>query len=317
MNKQTKLTDIAKKLNISISTVSRALNDASDVSEETKLRVRRTAHELHYLPNETARSLVMQKNNIIAVIVPNISNPYHCELVKGIEGVLHKENYSIVLCIYQDNDVIKEEYIREMLRKRVVGMVFIGTRPENDSLFEKMITSTIVVGIQSTDERIDRVNVDENKNVYKIISKLAELGHKRIAFLGSMNGDVEFLEQRLESYKKALADSGLPIDESIIIDDQNKEEPGYHSAKELLKDKSITAIHCMYDELAMGAYMAICDEGLKVPDDISLSGFDGLRLSKLIRPALTTVRVPIKEMGESAAELILQRLQYGQKEEKQ
>ena len=316
--KGTTMVDIAKHMGVSVSTVSRALNDSHDINQDTRKKVLEAANELNYTPNEMARSLVKQTNNTIAAIIPDILNPYYSELIKSIETVLSQNNFTLLLCITNESDVQVDYYLNEMLKKRVSGILLLSTFVKNKALLEKIKKNTIVVGVSTSHEGIDQISSSNKEGTYSIIKHLLELGHKRIAFIGYKLYENSILSSRLVGYKKAIEEAGLPFDESLVIDGKPVGYPGYEDAKILLEMKNKpTAIHCMNEYLAMGAYMTICDEGLRIPEDISLTAHDGLKISKLIRPKLTTVKIPVSAMGEAAAEFMLHRITYGKKEERQ
>ncbi len=314
----TRLVDVANYLGVSVSTVSRALNDNYDISKEMKEKVLEAVNQLNYTPNETAKNLVTQKSNTVAAIIPDILNPFYSELIKSIETVLSKNHFTLILCITNESDIQVDYYLNEMLKKRVSGILLLSTVVKNKALLEKIKENTIVVGVSTSYDDIDQVVSKSKDETYAMIRHLIELGHRRIAFLGYKLYEDNNLSNRLLGYKNALEDAGIAYDQSLVIDGQPIENPGYEGAMQILKMKDRpTAIHCMNEYLAMGAYVAIGEAGLAIPNDISFTAYDGLEITKLIRPRLTTIKIPVAAMGEAAAELILQRILFGKKKERQ
>lgn len=316
--KQKRITsiEVAKYLGVSVSTVSRAFNDRSDISKETQKRVLKAARELNYTPNETARNLVTQTNKTIAAIIPDIQNPYYSEIIKNIDKVLRFNNYSLILSITNESDKEVDYYLGEMIKKRISGILLLNTVVKNKPLLEKVKRNTALVSVSASNEGTDEIVNEDKEGTYKIVKHLIEQGHKRIAFVGYKTEENETLKNRLKGYREALEDFDLIFEESLVIDCESANSRGYSAVEKIMQiPNRPTAIHCMNDYLAMGVYLAVSDRGMKIPDDISLSAFGGLEVTKLIRPRLTTVRTPIAQLGQTAAKLLLQRIESDNKQE--
>lgn len=316
--KKVTLVEIAKRLGVSTSTISRALNDSVEISAEMKQKVLEAAHEMNYTPNDLARSLVTHKSHTMAAIIPDVMNPYYSELICGIERIVRQNDFALLLCITNENDLLVDYYLNELLKKRVSGILLLSTFVKNSALFEKVKANTAVVGISTCHDDIDQISINEGQGTYSVIRHLLSLGHRRIAFLGYRLFDNRVLSYRLDGYKKALTEAGIPIDEALIMDADPIGNPGKVGMEKLLAQGNLpTAVHCMNEYIALGAYASICDAKLQIPRDISLSAHDGLEISRAIQPSLTTVKTPITAMGEAAVELILQRIKSTEKKEKQ
>lgn len=318
MARNTTYVDIAKTLGVSVSTVSRAINNSSEVSQKTRKAVLEEAARLNYTPNETARNLALKTNNTVAAIVPDIMNPYYPELIKGMEAVFAQNDIALLLCITNESDVMMDYYLNELLKKRVNGIILLSAFVRNAAMLRQVKNNTILVGVSTSHEDIDQVECREREGVRTAIRHLIELGHKRIAFIGYALKENKVLANRLHGYMDALEEAGIPVDPNYIVDGKAVDNPGGEEMERLLKLKTPpTAVHCMNEYIALGAYIKIQEAGLRIPDDISLSAQDGLQSSRAIYPKLTTVVSPIAEMAKAAAELVLQRMKFGKASESQ
>lgn len=319
-NRDVTYSDIAKKLGIAVSTVSRAINNSGEVSKKTRQAVLEEANRMNYTPNETARNLATKTNNTIAAIIPDIMNPYYSEVIKSLEAVLVKNNFALLLCITNESDVMMDYYLNELLKKRVSGIILLSACVKNQALLEKIKRNTVLVGISTSHTDIDQVECRERESTYQAIRHLIELHHQRIAFIGYKLQDNQVLACRLQGYKDALLEAGIPVDPALIIDGAPLNHPGEAEMERLLtlpEGERPTAVHCMNEYIALGAYSRIKERGLSIPEDISFSAQDGLHISHIMYPKLTTVMTPISAMAEAAVELVLQRIKFGKKEETQ
>lgn len=318
MGKGITYADIARKLGISVSTVSRAINNSGEISERTRQAVLKEASLMDYTPNETARNLAMKTNNTIAAIIPDIMNPYYSEVIKGLEAVIRRNDFALLLCITNESDVMMDYYLNELIKKRVSGIILLSACVRNTALLEKIKRSTVLVGISTSHNDIDQVESKERDGTYQAISHLIKLGHRRIAFIGYSLKENHVLTCRYQGYLDALTDAGIAIDPKLIIDGKPIDNPGEEEMGRLLDlPERPTAVHCMNEYIAFGAYVQIKNRGLRIPEDISFSSQDGLHISRIIYPKLTTIVTPINAMAEAAAELVLQRIRFGKKDESQ
>lgn len=316
-HKNITLSDIAESLNVSVSTVSRALNGNKEVSANTSRKVMDAVRRLNYVPNEIARGLVTQTSKTLAALIPDILNPYYAELLKVIETEVSKNGFTLLLCITDESDDQIEYYIKEMMKRRVGGILLLSTVVKNAALFEQLKSSMVVVDIGTDTEGVDRICHNNKRATYEMIRYLIGQGHRDIGFIGYKFDEMVSLSKRLEGYKKALDEAGIAFRSEYVSNADSINNPGYYSAQKLLSlPKPPTAIHCMNEYVAMGAFIAISDMGLKIPDDISLTAYDDLAISQLMRPRLTTVHIPIPAIGEAAVEMLLQGMLSGPKKDK-
>ncbi len=310
---KTTITDIAKKLNISTSTVSRALSDHPEVSQKTKATVKKTARKMHYHPNTIAQSLQRGHSNIIGVLVPQVRHVFFAEIMAGISDVMEKAGYSVLIC--QSNEKYDNEVrnVETLLQQRIAGLlVSISEQTKDYDHFNQVIASNIpLVFFDRTCKKIkaSSVTTDDYQPAYSIVSHLIEKGYRRIAHLAGVT-NLQLARQRLSGYKKALQDNGIQFDPDLVIENGLNEEDGRHSFLKLYNQLAIKpdAIFGVTDPVIFGAYQEIKKMGLKIPDDIALAGFSNNPTGALLDPPLTTVNQPAYDIGKVAAELLLDRI---------
>lgn len=301
--------DIAKLANVSITTVSRVINNKSEgVSEETRNRILQLVKELGYQPNAIARGLVTKKTKTIGLIIPDISNPFFPDIARGVEDSAHIYGYNVFLCNTDDNLEKESEYINALKEKYVDGIIFTSSAPSNYEHIMELIKSgvpVIMMDRRIESEDIYGVFIDNYEGGYLATKHLIDLGHRKIACItGPLN--VRNARERLAGYKKGLLENGLEVDEELIFEGDYKINSGIVGTEKLLNNnKDITAIFACNDLMAYGAYETIRSYGYKIPDDISIVGFDDIQLSQILEPQLTTIRQPAYDMGLTAARMLI------------
>jgi LacI family transcriptional regulator len=308
---QTTIKDIAIKLGISPSTVSRALKDHPDIGIETKKAVKDLAVELNYRPNAVAISLRNSKSNIIGVIIPEIVHHFFSQVISGIEDVAYDAGYQVMVC--QSN----ESYLREvkntqaLLLSRIEGLLVSMSKETRDfshfQSLKKLNIPMVFFDRVCSELHTDTVVVDDFEGAYKAVSHLISMGCKRIAHLG-MTKEMSIGQNRLNGYIKALQDNNIPVDEKLIIDCDS-----FHAAipvtKRLVYElKPPDGIFAVNDLTAIGAMQTIKECKLKVPDDIAVIGFSNGIYSMFTEPALSTMEQNGYQMGQAAMTLLLDRL---------
>lgn len=303
------LKDIARLAGVSIATVSMILNSKDqNISNSTRENVLRIARESNYIPNAMARSLIIGQTKIIGLIVPEISNPFFPELARGVEDKANEAGYNVILCNSEDNPAKEEKYLEMLAEKMVDGIIFVHTANRNGGL-EKYIRQDVPVILIDRDMDIDNVKgkvlVNNYHGAYMGVKHLLEKGYKKIAFItGSLKSNITI--DRLQGYKTALSEYGISIDEKYVMLGQYKSEWGIHATKQLLVEGiNFDAIFCGNDLIAMGAIKTLISNGLKVPDDVGIVGFDDIWMASMIIPELTTVKQPNYEMGYKASEMLI------------
>jgi LacI family transcriptional regulator len=307
--KHSTITDIAKKLGISPSTVSRALSDHPDISSKTKKQVQKIAKELNYNPNPIAQSLKNNRTSTIGIIVPEIKHDFFSSAISGIEEVAYQSGYTIILC--QSNESFEREVVNTnmLMHHRVAGVIVsISQNTKRGDHFRDLIERGIPLVFfdrACEDVKASKVVIDDAKSAYNAVSYLIKKGYKRIAHFAGPIG-LEICKKRLNGYKEALKNAKLHFEESLIQYGGLHEQDGYNSMEFLLKKKLIPdAIFAVNDPVAIGAFQRIKESHLKIPKDIAIIGFSNNKITTLVDPPLTTVNQPSFEMGKKAAEILI------------
>lgn len=305
--------DIAKLAGVSITTVSRVLNNHENVSKKTRRKVLQVINSVDYTPNEIARGLVTRNSNAIGLLIPDIMNSYYSELVRSIERTISAKGFSLLLCITNTEKEKEEYYINDMINRRVSGLIILSTIIDSEPLRKKLLRTIEVVSVEADVPDADRIVIDNKGGTYEIVKYLLDNGHRKIAFVGyqfSLSG----IHDRIEGYKKALTEYNVLIRPEYIIEGLPTQNPGYDSTVKLLKlNNPPTAIHCMNEYCARGVYIALMEQNIRIPQDISVTAFDGLEASNLMIPKLTTAAMPIADLGEAAAEQVMKNILEGRK----
>lgn len=304
------LNDIAEKAGVSVSTVSRVLNRKADryrISAKTSERIMRAAKELNYRPNHIARGLRLKRTNTLGVIAPDISNPFFAHIIKQVQKTAYELGYTLVVCNSNEDLDLEVEQINLLYRKRVDGLVAMPVG-QNAERFQEWIDTGIPLVLLDRgfdDLEVTTVAVDNRKGAFDAVEHLIEYGHRRIAvILGLRNTTTT--EHRLDGYLNALRAFEIPIDPNLIVGDDFRRENGYIETKLLLAmEDRPTAIFCTGDLITLGALQAIYEEGLEIPDDISLITFDDFDFAPFLRVPLSAVAQPRELMGEMATKMLV------------
>ncbi len=306
--KPTTIKDVAKQAGVSISTVSRVINDSKPVTNEVKQRVLDVIKETGYVPNPLARSLVTRKSNLIGVIVPEVTDTFSAEVLNGIEEISKMYNYDILLAnTYSERD-LEIKSIDLLKTKQVEGMVVICWDIDQElvDIIEKSGIPAVYISKTNRDFDIYNVATKNEPAARDMTNFLIEKGHKKISLMRTNYQISNLSDSRLNGYKKALEENNIPYDESIVKACGTTYADGYMAAKELLSSNNIPdAIFATSDEAAIGAINACFDMGYSVPDDISVAGFNDVKFAKMYRPKLTTVSQPLFDIGAVALRMII------------
>ncbi|MEX0772751.1 MAG: LacI family DNA-binding transcriptional regulator [Balneolales bacterium] len=311
MSSNTTLKQIADELGLSAMTVSRAINNRSNVGKETRKRVLGAAKRLGYSPNHIARSLVSKKSFSIGVVIPEISHSFFPEVISGIEEVTYGKNYQLLLT-QSAEDHEKEIKSIEMLRsKRVDGiLVSCAQTTEDFSYYQEVIRSGLpFVFFDRCAEGIGAscVSVNDRQSSRGITQHLIDHGHKKIAHLMGPS-KLSIGIERLEGFKEALRGSDLPINPKWIVESGFKEQGGYQAMEQILSlspEDRPSALVAANDPVAIGAMEALAENGLSIPEDMAIVGFSDDIRSPLLPCPLTTVQQPGYQLGMKAAEKLM------------
>lgn len=304
-----KIKDVAKKAGVSVTTVSRVLNGEKYVKDDLKAKVKRAIDELGYAPSHIARSLVRKKTNLIGVIVPDLTSSFYSTILSSIEETASLNDYNLLVCnIIEDTD--KElKYLNVFKEMRVDGIIIMHEKLSDDirSFINKLDIPVIFSSVRPLDHKFVSVIIDDYEAAYDATRYLIELGHERIAFIGGDMRDITSGQNRYVGYRNALKDQRVRIVNDYIRFGDYKTQSGYNLMKELLAcEPRPTALFAVSDDMAVGAMNCIHDHQLKVPDDISIIGFDGSQLTELVRPRLSSMEQPIQDMGKITVDTLIE-----------
>lgn len=303
------LKDVAKEAGVSTATVSRYINNVGFISDELKSKINKAIKELNYYPNKVARSLSKGKTGIIGIIIPDITNPFFPELVKGASDLLITKGYHVHLCS-SENDFKKEElFLRDFQSMRVDGIIIVPSDSEkrDSNIFNEIMCPIVMADREITGLDIDIIVFSNKKGAYDAVNYLIQNGHKKIVFLGGSIVTVT-AQKRSSGWEKAMKENNLSIDNLSYWGDYSVES-GYLMMNDVFnKLNKIDAVFASNDLIALGAIQSIKEKGLSIPNDISIVGFDDIYICKFLTPPLTVIHQPIYEIGSRAVELLLNRI---------
>lgn len=298
--------DVARESGVSISTVSRVIQGASNVLPETRERVEEAIRKLDYHPNRLAQQFRTQQTKNILVIVPSIGNTFYSEILAGIESVANKHDYALLLVDSHGKGDIEMRCCDMLAQKLVDGIITFSTGIQKDKLKQLARQYPIVIACRYfADTTIPNVTIDNIKAIKDISGYLLNLGHRRVCYLAGPS-DILLYQDRLGGFQEALRERGLKVDPDLILHCDASIRGGYDAVSALLNARrDFTALVASGDTMAIGAIRALNDAGLKVPGDVAVVGFDDISMSTLFTPTLTTVRQPKYQIGARAMEKLL------------
>lgn len=304
------LKDVAKHAGVSYATVSRVLANKPNIADSTRQRVLKAVHQLDYRPNRTARSLKAQRSEIIGLIISDIQYDFSPPLVRAVEDLASASGYGLFLC-NSDENPDKEMYYTELLIQENVSGVIIAPTHESNLAVQRLLDVNIpivVVDRRVQDAEVDTVVIDNFAAAYKLTHHLIENGYQKIgAVFGSITATTA--RERLEGFQQALKDADLPINDHHIRIGSPRPEVGNQLTREILTTTSPPeAILASNHFLASGVFQAIKTLGLRIPDNIALVAFDDSIWTALVEPRLTVIAQPAYSIGETAAQLLLERI---------
>ncbi|MEX1129045.1 MAG: LacI family DNA-binding transcriptional regulator [Vicinamibacterales bacterium] len=296
------ISEIAKRANVSTATVSRTLNQSGPVKAGTARKVWRAVTELNYYPNSHARALVSGRSRLIGLIVSDITNPFFPELIRAFEGLAAQQQYDVLLTSTDYDTTRMTACLRRMLERKVDGVAMMTSEMDAGLIKElsKRNVPIVFMDVGQMGPRMSHVSIDYGNGVRQAVDHVAELGHTHVAFI---TGPLELhsARTRRQAFVDGLRHHGITLDRKLIREGTHTAEGGEKAMKELLKRSRLpTAVVCSNDWTAIGALHAIHAAGLRVPEDISLVGFDDIPLSSYITPSLTTVRMSARDVGSTA-----------------
>jgi DNA-binding LacI/PurR family transcriptional regulator len=293
---------IARKAGVSTATVSRTMNGSPLVREKTAERVRKVIAKFGYIPNGGARSLSSGRSSLIGVIISDITNPFFPDLIRSIEQLAGDHSYDVIFANTNYDPVRLEHCIQRMMERRVDGIAILTSEMHDGAVELLKRQSVPVVTLQSyiQESSFRTIRVDHATGIREAVQHLIDLGHRDMAFIAGPHS-LWSANRRRELFLAEFARNNLKIPAAWLLEGDHRVEGGFHAATKLLSLKRRpTAILCSNDLTALGALNAIHEAGLQVPRDFSLLGFDDIDLVKLVRPHLTTIRIPRSEIATQA-----------------
>lgn len=302
--------DIARETGLSIATVSKYMNGAK-VREKNRIAIERAIKKLNYTVNEHARGLKSNKSHTIGVVIPELSNLFVTQIITKMEEILRAKGYSIIICDCHTNEKLECEAVRFLLGKMVDGIVNMPVCQDGRHLkpaVERNIPIILIDRpVDSLAGVVDSVLIDNVAASKSAISYLIQRNHREIGIIVGPDG-VYTSKQRLKGYIDAFEAFGLPVNKENIQHGDYTVQGGYESMRRLLQQNRVTAVFVTNYEMTLGAIIAVNEMGMKIPDEISVIGFDNLELSRIMHPKLTIVTQPLEQIGAQAAKLLLEHL---------
>lgn len=299
--------DVAREAGVSMATVSRVVNGNPNVKPATRKKVMEAIKRLGYRPNAVARGLASKRTTTVGVIIPDISSMFYAELARGIEDIANMYKYNIILC-NSDQRMEKEIHlVNTLLEKQVDGLLFMGGQitDEHKELFTTSPVPIILSATRDSEAELPSVNIDYFQASYDAAMELIEHKHTKIGFISGPLEDPLVGQLRLEGYKKALRDAELPFQDEYLQIGNYRYASGIQATEFFLSlQERPTAILAMSDEMAIGAIHACQDNGLSIPNDVEIIGFDNTRICSMVRPTLTSVVQPMYDIGAVSMRLL-------------
>lgn len=306
-----KIKDVADEAHVSVATVSRVVNDVPLVNEDTKQRVLNAIEKTGYRPNAIARSLKKQKTNTLGIMIPDIANPLYTDIVRGAEDASFIYKYNIIISNTDFSDNKEEDSLYVLLEKQCDGILYIGKDlTDNMKDLLKKANCEVVLGcVEDKDGEISAVLIDNEAAAYDLAKDLINKGYKKVAILSDIQGG-QVSDERLKGIRRAAEEMGLELDEDLIIPGRIDLKSGYKNAKKLFEDDvDVDLVICMNDQVALGVLRAAEEAGKKIPEDVSVTGFNDYWVSAWLNPTLTTVKQPMYDLGAIAARMLIKKIE--------
>jgi LacI family transcriptional regulator len=306
------LKDVARLSGVSAMTVSRVINGGERVSPQTRQRVEQAIAELGYVPSRVARGLIRQKTHTLALIVPDVANPFFTLIVRGAEDVARRADYRMILCDTRADLTIERDVIEEMIAHRVEGIAIAPVSDRSRGHLRRLskygvpfvLIDRTVPGVDS-----DVVVGDSAGGARRLLEHLIGLGHRRIGLIVESD-EVSTARDRREGYEQALRAAGLPVDPTLIVRATVDPGGGFDGMRRLLElEQPPTAVFTVNNLVALGAIEAVRAQGLEVPDDIALVCFDDIEYASRLYPFLTVMAQPAETLGALGTQLLLDRVE--------
>lgn len=300
--------EVARIAGVSVATVSRSLSRPEKVSPQTIERVKQAIEQVNYRPNMLARNFRSARSFSILVLVPDISNPFFSEVIRCIESHAQKRGYAVLLGDTQDDDGRERDYIRMVETRLADGIIQL--RPQSPSYVSSSSMGLPYINVCGTEGTEGCcIRVDNAAAMKHMVNYLVSLKHKRIGLIAGLRNNPHTID-RLKGFQQGLEEAGIEFDKRLVAEGEYSIWSGVNAAHQLLSQKELpTAIVCMNDQMAVGAIQAIRSKNLRVPEDISVTGFDNIDYARYCDPPLTTISQPRDDMAQVAVDYLLRRIE--------
>lgn len=298
--------DVARLAEVSISTVSRVINDSKPVSPEVRKRVLKIIEETGYKPNDVARSLVTRRSYLIGVIINNLAQSYVADIVRGIEEIGKMYGFDILLCSSYSSKETQENYLQLLDRKQAEGLFLVGSRFDDEVIeLARSLNKPCVYFTRDVKENMNYISIDCNAAIYEMTNYLIQEGHQKIAYVSDFEDGTTMEKDKISGFNKALEDSELK-NSKLYVAGSNKYREAYELGKLVSKDvEDFTAVLCSNDQIAIGVMNGLIDSGIKVPEKVSVVGFGNIRECNFVRPQLTTIGEPYYDVGAVGMRMLI------------
>ncbi|ARQ94385.1 LacI family transcriptional regulator [Levilactobacillus brevis] len=310
MTRKVTIRDLAEAAGVSVTTVSQILNGKGErFSIETRQRVHQLQEDLGYVPDFNARNLIMKSAQTIGVLVPNLGNPFFSMFIRGVQQTSRERHFIPLIFGANHDEQLESYYLQELIKRAVDGLIIASasiTGEAIDNILKKNGIPYLLID-QNGGPSVDRIRVDDEQGGQLAARHLLTLGHQRIVVVMPEH-PTQNLRIRLAGFKAQLVDQQIPLADSAVITSPMTKLGGYQATAAVLAQHP-TAVFAINDETALGLMRGLHEQGVRVPDDISVLGYDDIDLDEYVVPKLTTIHQPVVTMGQQATELLINRVQ--------
>ena len=303
----TTIKDVAREAGLSTGTISKALSTPEKVSAKNLVKVEAAIKKLNYKPNMLAQKFRSKQSNTIVVLVPDIANVFFAKVISGIEQVAQDEGFSVLLGDTRDSVGRENEFIRMVETRLADGIINLRPYSDKDSALPK--EGVLAVAASSCENTpYTSVRIDNAGASAKVVNHLISMGHRRIGVISGLKHNPHTID-RMKGYMQAIEEAGIPFSPELVVEGDFNYWSGLNAVEHFVHlDDKPTAVFCMNDEMAIAAMKGFSDKGYRIPQDISITGFDDMDVSRYVIPTLTTVAQPAEKIGAKSAELLIEKI---------
>lgn len=297
--------DVAREAEVSMATVSRVVNGNPNVKAVTRRKVLEVIDRLDYRPNAVARGLASKRTTTIGVIIPDITNLYFAALARGIDDIASMYKYNIILANSDQSSLKEVQVLNALLAKQVDGIIYMGYNLSEEMRTElvRCKTPVVLAGVLDAQGYLASVHIDTDAAIKEAMETLVNNGNRRIAFVSGLTADNANSIYRLKSYKKSLEELGIPYDETLVIESEYTYQSGEKIISHLMASNA-TAVYVSDDEVAVGILNAALERGVKVPEQLEIVTSNNSKLTRIVRPQLSSVTPPLYDIGAVSMRLL-------------